>query len=134
MSAGLDLAGPPPAETLSQRRPRTYFPVGAIWSGRFVFRGKLTGYEGDVVLTVIRQRGNAFRAMYSTEAGKFEWVVDGTESNDHVHWEFIRATRGNVQPSIVGHAHVSGHYRNGVLDLVFTDGDSSADVILTRSP
>ena len=114
--------------------PATHFPVGAVWSGRFVFRGRLSGYEGDVTVRVIESRGDTFLASYSTEGGKFEWEVAGTESNDHVHWEFVRATRGNVYPSIVGQAHVSGHYRNGVLDLIFTDGDSSADVRLTRSP
>ena len=111
-----------------------HFPTGAIWSGRFVFRGRLSGYEGDVILTITESHGDRFQGKYSTEAGKFEWEVSGVERDDHIHWEFVRATRGEVRPSIVGRAHVSGHYRNGVLELIFTDGDSSADVILTRSP
>ena len=115
-------------------QPDDHFPVGAIWSGRFVFRGRLSGYEGDVVLMVTKSHGDAFQGKYRTEGGKFEWDVSGVERDDHIHWEFVRATKGVVRPSIVGQAHVSGHYRNGVLELIFTDGDSLADLILTRTP
>jgi serine/threonine protein kinase len=118
---------PPPIQA-SQR-----FPVGAEWSGRFVFRGRLSGYEGDVRLRIIASEGNSFRALYATEGGKFEWEVAGTERGDSVRWEFMRATRGTVNPSIVGKAHVQGSYRTEVLELIFTDVDSIADVVLTRS-
>jgi serine/threonine protein kinase len=130
---GIYLAPTRTRSLTTMRAAASHFPKGAIWSGRFVFRGRLSGYEGDVVLTVTESHGDQFRAQYRTEEGKFEWEVSGTERDDHIHWEFVRATKGNVFPSIVGHAHVSGHYRNGVLELIFTDGDSSADVILTRS-
>ena len=87
-----------------RRNRLAHFPKGAIWTGRFVFRGRLSGYEGDAVVRVIDSRGEQFRANYSTEGGKFEWEVSGTERDDHVHWEFVREIKGHVNPSIVGHA------------------------------
>jgi serine/threonine protein kinase len=108
--------------------------AGSLWSGTFRFRPPIKDYDGDVVLTVLQRREDRFFGLYQTEAGMYEWEVEGTVRGDQVAWGFTRAIKGDSAGEIVGRAHVVGRIEGRTMKVLFDHGASGkADMTLTSA-
>src|SRR5262249_55426465 len=107
-------------------------PVNSQWKGRFQFRPPSEGYTSDVQLDVTRREGASFEGVYTTESGKYQWVVKGSLDNESIDWGFTGLIRERTPTGVVGHAHVTGNLHDARMDVVFRDQNSVADMMLKR--
>ena len=106
------------------------------WAGSFKFLPPIEDYSGDVQLEITERIDEKFKARYSTEAGKFEWNVEGTIHNKEVKWEFVKAIKDNEDKSVVGNAYFEGRLDGKTLTGKFLMRNSSntAEIRITRNP
>jgi hypothetical protein len=123
--AGLLLIGrdQPPADPLRS---------GSHWMGSFRFRPRGIPH-GDAVLAISERNGDWFSGTYTSEGGRYRWLIQGTTHNGKIRWEFTQWVRGDGGSSgLVGKGRVDGTVAGDTMTVVFRDprDGSVADVRL----
>src|SRR5262249_22096785 len=103
---------------------------GSVWSGVFHFRGM--DYSSDVTVRITKRAGEQFEGVYTSERGRYEWLIGGTVGKGTIAWRFTRVVREKNPTGAVGSAHVKGTYQRDSMAVVYHDRDSTADVELRR--
>jgi serine/threonine protein kinase len=108
-------------------------PVGSRWSGQFRFRPPLTRADGqayisDVQLEIQRREGPIFWGVYTTEAGRYQWRIEGTLQDQAIRWTFTEAIRDNEYHNVIGQATIAGKLRGEWMEVVFQNAGGTADI------
>jgi hypothetical protein len=109
------------------RGPADALPAGSHWVGTYHFTRPAGAGSGDVQLAVSERDGEAFRGVYSTLGGKYEWQVEGTLRGRRVRWQLTRVIR---PPNATAGAVVEGTCEGGTIRATYRDHDSEADMRL----
>ena len=107
--------------------PADALPAGSHWVGTYHFTRPVDAGSGDVRLAVSERDGEAFRGVYSTLGGKYEWEVEGTLRGRHVRWRITRVIR---PANAMAGAVVEGTCEGGTIRATYRDHDSEADLRL----
>jgi hypothetical protein len=105
---------------------------GSRWVGTFSFRPQGVPH-GDVQVAISERTADQFRGSYTTEQGRYEWLIAGTVQGGNVRWEFRRSVRGTRESrSLVGKGWVEGRLDGETMAVVFHDANdgSVADMSL----
>jgi serine/threonine protein kinase len=107
---------------------------GSQWRGYFRFLPPITGYYGDVRVSITHREDNTFRGTYATEDAQYEWEIGGTLGQGAIRWEFTRIIREKHPTHVVGSAIVEGHYEGKNMELRFRHpyDNSEADLIMVQ--
>ncbi len=80
------------------------FPAKSQWSGSFHFLPPMARYDGSVDIRVTQRSGEDFTGIYSSEGGKYQWMISGTVRASQLRWKFIKALKNPGKDDAVGKA------------------------------
>jgi hypothetical protein len=105
------------------------FQAGSRWSGVFRFKGA-TEDSGNVSVTVTERRGDRFRGEYTTEGGRYRYLIEGTAAHGKVRWRFTRTLKEATPTDIGADTFVKGSYQGQRMEVKYHDRKSDADMTL----
>ncbi|HVS40167.1 MAG TPA: serine/threonine-protein kinase [Gemmataceae bacterium] len=122
---------PPPASGPGAAAPAAdAFQAGSEWDGAFRWIPVGDHDDGDVHVVVAERDGARFRGIYATEAGAYQWEIEGTVQGGKARWGFTRVLREQEPRDLVGHASVEAQCDGDRLEGVYQDQDSMARLTL----
>jgi hypothetical protein len=94
---------------------------GSRWLGTYDFRSRVPRH-GEVQLAITERTADQFRGRYTTEHGRYEWLIAGTVEQGKVRWEFRQVVRGDHESqALVGKGWVEGTVYGEAMTVVFHD-------------
>jgi hypothetical protein len=112
--------------------PTDPFQPGTHWWGISHVRG--VPNSGDVQVTITKRDGERFEGVYTSERGQYEWLIAGAVGKETIAWRFTQVIREKHPKGVVEHARVKGTYHGQVMDVIYKDADSTADLELQLRP
>jgi len=107
--------------------------AGTVWKGSYRFF-PLGTKDGDLIIQITKSDGDSFEGVYTTEKGKYEWLIAGTLRGSDIRWEFTSAVKGDNAEQLVGKGTVDGTLKNGTIEGQFHDAadNSHAELKIRR--
>jgi hypothetical protein len=101
------------------------------WSGPIEWLPNLT-IGGEVTVIIRGRDGETFQGSYQAihNNERYEWLIEGTVRGDAIAWRFTQIVEETHPTGVVENAHVAGTLRGDMMDVLYRDADSAAQLNL----